>query len=102
MARPQVSPIPLDHPTLQRVRELIPPEHHRRSWVAGSAACRYPLNGDVDVWVTGLRLDGLDRLQTLFSVERQEGGFPVYEDWTNSVMIYAAEGIHILTTSHFI
>lgn len=51
MASTTISPIPLDHPLLLRARALIPTPLWQTSWVAGSAATRFPQNKDVDVWV---------------------------------------------------
>ena len=46
-----ISSIPLDHPTILRVKGLIPQKFWDRAWVGGSAATRFPQNNDVDVWV---------------------------------------------------
>lgn len=50
--------IPLDHPAVEHARSIIPAELHAKTWIAGSAACRWPeawdKGGDLDVWVCGL------------------------------------------------
>lgn len=48
---PETGCIPFDHPALQHVRNIVPATIHEMLWVAGSACCTYPLNGDVDVWL---------------------------------------------------
>lgn len=49
-----ISHIPLDDPIITRAMTLIPQEYWGNTWIAGSAATRYPMNKDVDVWVCGV------------------------------------------------
>ena len=63
--------IPLDHETIQLAKSLIPVERHGRTWVAGSAASRFPFNGDVDIWITDV-----DHGQDLWTVLPQNVGKP--------------------------
>ena len=67
--RPAADSIPLDHPIIDRVKTLIPAEFHAQTWIAGSAAARWPeafdKGGDVDVWVCGLRWRERGRLSEL-------------------------------------
>lgn len=46
--------IPLEHPILGRVREIIPAQWWGSTWVAGSAATRFGQHQDVDVWITSI------------------------------------------------
>jgi hypothetical protein len=61
----QVRHIPLDDPIIARAKALIPEQHWTNSWVAGSAATRYPQNADVDVWVSVEYMRGSPQLDTI-------------------------------------
>ena len=52
-----ISAIPLTHETIQRAKTIIPELYHANSWIAGSAAARYPQNEDVDVWICNVPYD---------------------------------------------
>ena len=101
-ARPHNGPIPLDHPAVQRVKDLIPVEYHTRTWIAGSAACRYPqawdAGGDLDVWVCDVADREYDDLyKRLYTTERHQ---PVYEDYAIlSRLVYAVDRVHILIST---
>lgn len=47
--------IPLDHPIVTQIKEIIPEQWHDLAYIAGSAAAMWPEaydhGGDVDVWI---------------------------------------------------
>ena len=92
--------IPLDHPTVARIKELVPAEHHAQTWIAGSAATHWEQNGDVDAWVVGLnwaqivKLRGQLRWEAALTAET----VPTEMYAAASTMCYASEGIHLLGT----
>lgn len=96
--RCEVAAIPLGHPTLDRVRSLVPPQHLLKCFVAGSAACRYPQNADVDVWVTRLRQPMWGEMLRHFEALGHTPSAEALEEYANvqALLVYSHDGLQIL------
>lgn len=102
-----ITHIPLDDLKVARIGEIIPPEFHARTWIAGSAAARWPQNADVDAWVVGypapdipaLRRTPRNQMYHLHpQVSAETTPTEMYAD--GSQMFWSADGIHLLWTHH--
>ena len=88
--------IPFDHPILERIRTIVPPELHDAIWVGGSAACAWGQHGDVDVWIGYLDRDLTTVEERLVirigtaagNLRNNEDDETIYPD-QNSMMVYA-------------
>lgn len=99
--------IPLDHPAVQRVREIIPARWHSQTWIAGSAAARWPEawenGGDLDVWVCDVvgssgRNQLMTHLRSLEGLPERDEDAQYAGAATNSWMVYREERLHVLVS----
>jgi hypothetical protein len=101
--------IPQTHPAVQTLLRLVPEEFHPHTWIAGSAACRYPeawdAGGDLDAWICApLDADRRNRTWGRAHAAITDLGHlpdtPADEDYAGmSELLYAHDRIHILLTS---
>lgn len=92
--------IPLDDGNVAIARTLIPEALHDRTWIAGSAACRWPeawlAGGDLDLWITQVHtLEHHQMIAKAFpDVPETDEGYP-----DGSKLVYSANRIQILITN---
>lgn len=106
--RNRVRPIPLDHPAVVEALAQIPAEYHARTWIAGSAACRFPeawdKGGDLDMWICDLTqeellvLCGRDPAARHLDIDPRTGQPYVL----NSFMYLVRDRLHVLATAQSI